>query len=51
MTKSNTIRVQPAARRALDRADALYQFGICLGLAAMAGFVGTAGAYMAHTGL
>jgi hypothetical protein len=51
MTKSDKIRIQPAARRALDRADALYQFGICLGLAIMAGFVGTAGAFMVHTGL
>ncbi|MEX2081417.1 MAG: hypothetical protein WEC33_07350 [Dehalococcoidia bacterium] len=38
-------------RRIHARADAAYQFAICLGLAAMAGFVGTAGALVAHTGI
>lgn len=40
-----------AARKAAEKADALYQFSVCLGLALMAGFVGTAGAFVVHTGI
>lgn len=36
------------ARRAADKADTAYQFVVCFGLALMAGFIGTAGAFMMH---
>lgn len=45
MTDSATIE---AARRAAAKADTMYQFSVSLGLALMAGVVGTAGAFMMH---
>ena len=49
MTNSN--KTMTTLRRAQARADTAYQFAICLGLTVMAGFVGTAGAFIAHTGI
>jgi hypothetical protein len=40
-----------AARKAAEKADTLYQFAVCFGLALMAGFVGTAGAFVVHTAI
>ncbi len=40
-----------AARKAAAKADAMYQFAVCVGLALMAGFVGTAGAFVVHTAI
>lgn len=47
----NTISTEAALRRAQARADAAYQFVVCLGLAVAAAFVGTVGAYMTHAGI
>lgn len=48
MTKSSKPEMPTIAQRAVARGDAAYQFAVCLGLALMAGFAGTAGAFMAH---
>lgn len=47
VSKSDNAALE-AARRAAAKADAMYQFSICIGLAAMAGLAGTAGAFMMH---
>lgn len=46
----NSNKTMATLQRAHARADTAYQFAICLGLTVMAGFVGTVGAFMAHTG-
>jgi hypothetical protein len=48
-TAAKTTTVATAnLRKVAAKADAMYQFAVCSGLALMAGFVGTAGAFVLH---
>jgi len=50
-TARSDAAVFEAARRAAAKAETMYQFTVCTGLALVAAFAGTAGALMMHNAI